>query len=146
MNKEMGKHVKHFILVFWAFIGPTLSIMAQTKNIPDSAQYSALLMFQSVCCGVPDQEPLDKSIRAFIKKEKLASVRAWKIGPMGREGEYYLVFDLRKWPDSRRNAFINILRNVSDQLKDPGHVSFEENYMIQKVDLPGRATMEPISW
>lgn len=104
------------------------------------------MMFQSVCCGVPDQEPLDKAIRAFKKKEKMTSLRAWKIGPMGREGEYYLVFDLEKWPASRRKKFMEILRVVSGKLKDPGHVNLEENYMMRKADLPGRATMEPVSW
>lgn len=141
----LRRYFNHTVLVLWAVIGPSLSLKAQTKAIPDSVQYSVLLMFQSVCCGVPDQEPLDKALRKFAKREKTGTIEFRKIGPMGREGEYYLVFDLKKWKPSTRVKMVHLLDQMSKNLREPGHVSIEKNGILRKSELPERATMEKLT-
>jgi len=141
----LRRYTNHTILALWAIIGTSLSLKAQTKSIPDSIQYSVLLMFQSVCCGVPDQEPLDKALRKFAKREKTGPIEMWKIGPMGREGEYYLVFDLKKWKPATREKMVHLLEQMSKNLREPGHVSIEKNGILRKSELPERATMEKLT-
>ena len=108
---------------------------------PDSTIYPIVIKFQSKCCGVPDDAPLKSSILSFKKKYKIKKITALHIGPMGREGEYYLAFSLKELSSKKQVLFIKNLINITPKLKSRGYAAFEEDMKISG-ELPGRATIK----
>lgn len=127
----------------------TLLISSMTVSAQKTGKrtYAITVSFQSICCGVPDQAPLDSAIRRFKKKQKLKKpVRADKIGPLGREGEYTLAFTLSGMTRNQKKQFISMLEKVIPLLKDRGQASLQLNETYIIADLPARATIEKIKW
>ena len=123
-----------------------LIIFLQFTSMPQTDQstiYPVVLQFQSECCGVPADSSLKLYVQSFRKKYKIKKqLKAVRIGPMGKEGEYWLVFSLKELNDSQCNLFIEQLKLVVVSLKDPGSVNLVENMDLQASELPSRATRE----
>jgi hypothetical protein len=118
----------------------TLCSYSQNKN--DSIIYTAVVQFQSECCGVPDEAPLIKFIRAFKKENKIKRIKVYHIGPMGKEGEYYLAFALSELKKKQKLSFIRKLKIVAARMKDKGSASVEEKMLLVKSEMPSRVVFE----
>jgi hypothetical protein len=106
--------------------------------------YSVVVSFNSMCCGVPSDTPLVKMIKAFKKQYKIKQVTAYKIGPMGREGEYYLAFRLKEFSKAQKVTFIQQLKKTVPAMKDRGSAEIKENETISKADLSSSAAVTTV--
>ena len=113
---------------------------------PESVKYPLVIKFQSICCGVPDDAPLKEMIRKFKKQYRIKSIKATHIGPMGKEGEYYLAFSLKGMTSKQKEIFKKKIRSIVPSLKDNGTASLEENIIITTADLPSRATSTTVKF
>ncbi|MEJ7610039.1 MAG: hypothetical protein WKF88_02555 [Ferruginibacter sp.] len=104
----------------------TFNASAQNK----SSVYPLVVMFNSECCGVPSNKPLLKYIATFKKTCNIKKLSACRIGPMGREGEYYLAFRLKELNKRQTTAFIKGVKTVVKKMKDKGSATIEEQYNI----------------
>lgn len=132
-----------------ALLSSLLILMYSSATCRASAQdktYDVVLQFQSFCCGVPDDEALQKAVAAFKKTYKLKKIYVDRIGPMGKEGEYQLCFAMNKMTARQRSAFIELLEKTAPLLKDPGQVTLEKNVLVKRTDLPARASIDRIAW
>jgi len=63
------------------------------------------------------------------------------IGPMGREGEYYLAFRLKELNKAQRIKFIQQLKKTVPTMLDKGTAELKENMVVNKAGLPSRAVI-----
>lgn len=105
----------------------TINLQAQT-NIKT---YKVSVAFNSIGMGVPDEKPLADYIQKFKKTNKIKTISADRIGPLGREGEYKLGFSLKELKKAQQAAFIKGLKVVVSKMKDRGIAEVAEN---DKVD------------
>ena len=117
----------------------TSTVTAQQK---DSLFVPLLIKFQSHCCGVPSEQPLKKYISRFKKQQKIKTITAQQIGPMGKEGEYFLAFELKNLSRKKKLLFIKNIQTVVTKMTDTGNAVAETNTWILRSELPGRATWE----
>ena len=115
------------------------------KNIPISA-YKVAVKFTSIGTGVPDDAPLIKFVQQFKKQYKIKAVYFYKVGPLGREGEYDMAFKLTELNPARQKVFIAGLKKVCTGInrKSQGKTEVVTNYQLQKEMLPTRASVEKI--
>lgn len=106
--------------------------LAAPARAQQSNTYPVVVSFNSFCCGVPSDTPLVSMIKAFRKQYKIRQVSADKIGPMGREGEYYLAFRLKEFNKTQRTKFIQQLKKTAATMKDNGKAEIRENEEIEK--------------
>lgn len=115
------------------------------SQIKDSVlNYPVVIKFQSKCCGVPEQKPLDSAILLYKINNHIRIIKADKISPMGREGEYYLGFKNSAFLLKHKKTFIAMLRTMCKKMKDPGYVELEEDFIIRKSDLPSSVEIKGI--
>ena len=107
-------------------------------------RFPIVVSFHSICCGVPSDSSIASYILAFKKKNKLKSIKAAHIGPMGKEGEYYLAFPLKELSKKQAKAFIAGLKKVKKLSEETDEISFMENYSLIPTKLPGRATVREV--
>ena len=107
-------------------------------------KYAVVIKFQSICCGVPNAAPLKKFVSKFKKEYHTKTIRADKIGPMGREGEYYLGFKLKELTRKQKYYFLKKVTVVTSKLTDKGKAIAEENVIIDKSTLPQIATITKV--
>ncbi len=125
----MKKNLFFLTLSLFVFISA-----ASAQQGDSTISFRVLLKFQSECCGVPSDRPLIKAISSFKRKYHVRSIQAYRIGPMGREGEYYLGFYLKELNRPLRSKLISKMRaSVILMCKDKGTVAMEEN---SKTTLP----------
>jgi hypothetical protein len=141
------------LLLFLSFSGKGFqnnieSIYASALiNVQDTTiTYPVSVKFLSVCCGVPSDSPLKKCIRAFKQKYKIKKIKAMRIGPLGREGEYDLAFELTGMSISRKRDFINRMKKAAIQMKDKGKAIVELDVTYDPSTLPGRLSMEKVEF
>lgn len=115
----------------------TLSLYAQSQK----TVYRYVVKFNSECCGVPDAAPLLKSIVLFKKKYIVKSFTYYRIAPMGKEGEYYMAFQLKELTEKKLVSFMKQINATAFKMKSKGNVSTEENMIIDKQSLSGRTTI-----
>lgn len=115
----------------------TLSLYAQSQK----TVYRYVVKFNSECCGVPDAAPLLKSIVLFKKKNTVKSFTYYRIAPMGKEGEYYMAFQLKELTEKKLVSFMKQINATAFKMKSKGNVSTEENMIIDKQSLSGRTTI-----
>jgi len=106
--------------------------------------YPVVIRFTSECCGVPGNKPVIDFVKSFKKEYRIKKITAYKIGPLGREGEYDLAFTLKEMSSRRAKIFIDRLEKVCAKLKGQGKATVVENETIIKADLPQRATVEKL--
>ena len=119
-----------------------------TANAQDTSKtkYPVVVSFQSICCGVPSEKPVVYFITAFKKKNKIKLITADQIGPMGKEGEYYLAFSLRELSKKQKKLFVTGIKNINKLPDDPGILTIKESMEINTAEIPRRATIKKISF
>lgn len=136
------KKMKYTILSLLLALG--IFTFGSAQVMQDSKTYPVVIKFQSVCCGVPDEAPLVKFLKTFKKQQKFKMISADRIGPMGKEGEYYLAFTLKGFTKKQKTVFKQKLKTVVSKMNDKGNAVLEENMTIIKADLPSRAITEKV--
>jgi hypothetical protein len=114
---------------FSIFLTTALCAAAFAQN---TDTYPVLVSFNSECCGVPSDTALMNMIQRFKKQNKIKQVTADKIGPMGREGEYYLAFRLKEFSKTQKIKFIQQLKKTAATMKDKGSAEVRENETVDK--------------
>lgn len=109
------------------------AVFAQTTTT-----YPVVVSFGSMCCGVPSNEPVIKLIKSFKKQYKIKQVVVENIGPMGREGEYYLAFHLKEFSKAQKIKFIQQLKKTAASMKEQGYAEIKENETVSKEDLSSK--------
>ena len=102
----------------------TVTLLA--KDHP--ANYPFVVKFNSIGTGVSSDKPLLTYITSFKKKYKIKKITYMRIGPMGREGEYYMAFPLKEMTKTQAAVFITEVKKVVAKIKDKGSVDTEVNY------------------
>ena len=117
------------------------SIMLLTAaSFAQKTTYPVVVSFNSMCCGVPDNAPVMKLVKSFKKQNHIKYISVDNIGPMGREGEYYLAFKLKEMSRSQKAKFIAALKKIAPTMKDKGSADVRENEVIDKGEI-GRAAI-----
>lgn len=142
------------VLLFSFTIVLQLKIHGNPKEIKRSSilltdtinKYPVAIKFQSVCCGVPSDAPLQKAIKSFKNKNKLSIIKAVHIGPLGREGEYALAFPLNEMNISQKKAFLKMLKTTVKKLTNKGKASIELNASYDPASLPSRVQFDRVGF
>lgn len=133
--------MQKILITFFTFI-----ILSATAHAQQTDTYPVIVSFSSECCGVPSDTPLMNMIKAFKKQHKIKQVTAEKIGPMGREGEYYLAFRLKEFSKSQKIKFVQQLKKTAATMKDKGSAEVRENETVDKAGLSRGTTITPVKF
>ena len=107
----------------------------------DSTVYPVVIQFNSIGTGVPGDSALRGYIISFKKKNKIKKITAIHIGPMGREGEYWLCFSLKELTRKQAAVFMKGMKVVAEKPAVRGSTVFVKNMAIGKDEISGRRTM-----
>lgn len=135
-QKKIMRRRLFFALVFSFFI---TAAFAQKDS--SATTYKMVVTFSSFASGPPSSAPLLAYIKKFKKVNKLRSIKADHIGPLGREGEYKLAFKLNELTRRQRALFIKRVTALAATMKEKGSASVTENETINRNDIPERATV-----
>ena len=116
-------------------------MLATNANAQQTDTYPVIVSFNSMCCGVPSNAPVIKLVKAFKKQYKIKQVAVDSIGPMGKEGEYYLAFRLKEFSKAQKVKFIQQLKKTAATMKDNGLAEIKENETVDKSSLSSRAAV-----
>ncbi len=116
-------------------------LLTATGFAQNSTTYPVVVSFNSMCCGVPSNEPLMKFIKTYKKQYKIKKIAVDSIGPMGKEGEYYLAFRLKELSKTQKIKFIQQLKKITPTMKDQGSADIKENETVNKADLSSRTAI-----
>jgi hypothetical protein len=120
----------------------TLSLLLLSLNtFAQKTTYRVVVKFGSMCCGVPSNKPLLDYVATFKKKNKIKKIVCDSIGPMGREGEYYMAFTLKELKKTQIANFVKEITDLAATMKEQGYANVEENVEIDKASI-GRATIQ----
>ena len=123
------------------------SFLNAKSQIKDSIlQYPIVVKFNSECCGVPDGTPLRKGVLKFKKKQHLKFIESYKIGPLGREGEYMVAFTLKEMNKKQKMNFIKLIKSITLTMKDRGFAVYEENYAAKTTSMPSTISIEKVNF
>ena len=111
-----------------------------TFALQPSYNYRYVVQFHSHCCGVPGVAPLNNCITSFKKKNKIKKLSYFLISPMGREGEYYMAFQLTELSTKQVALFIKQIDATAIKMKDKGSITTEQNMVVDKESLSSRTT------
>ncbi|HMK04941.1 MAG TPA: hypothetical protein VK489_12145 [Ferruginibacter sp.] len=128
--------MKRFLLSIFLVAVSAIFVFAQKGNT-----YPVVVSFQSICCGVPDNKPVMDLIKSFKKKNRIKRIAVDNIGPMGKEGEYYLAFRLKEMSKAQKVKFIQQLKEIAPAMKDQGSAKIIENITLDKSSLYPRASL-----
>jgi hypothetical protein len=143
------------ILLFAAFLFTSfihVSAKSNTKTVKKDIiidtvySYPVAVKFQSVCCGVPSDVPLQKAVKSFKTKYKIAIIDAVHIGPLGREGEYDLAFPLNEMTDPQKKAFIKTLKSAVKKMTNKGKANLQLIASYDPKSLPSRVQFDPVGF
>lgn len=129
--------------LFFAICLTALSCAAVAQK---STTYPVVVRFGSLCCGVPSNAPVTKLIKRFKKQYKIKQVAADSIGPMGREGEYYLAFRLKEFSKAQQAKFIVQLQKTATTMKEQGYAEIREHETVNKADLSSGTTVKVLKF
>lgn len=116
-----------------------LASISASAEVP-SDTYRYVVQFHSQCCGVPSASPLINCITSFKKKNKIKKVTYYLISPMGKEGEYYMAFQLTELSKKQVALFIKQVDATAIKMKDKGSATTEQNMAVNKESLSSRTT------
>ncbi len=128
--------MQKFLLSFFSAAVLTTAAFAQKVN-----SYPVVISFNSICCGVPDSGPIIKLISSFKMQNRIKRIAVDSIGPMGKEGEYYLAFRLKELSKAQKIKFIRQLKKIVPAMVDKGSAAIKENVTVNKADLSSRASI-----
>ncbi|MBK7308814.1 MAG: hypothetical protein IPI88_18540 [Chitinophagaceae bacterium] len=114
------------------------ALLSNAAVAQNSTTYPVVVSFGSMCCGVPSDEPVIKLIKSFKKQYKIKQIAVDNIGPMGREGEYYLAFRLKEFSKAQKIKFIQQLKKTAATMKEQGYAEIKENETVSKADLSSK--------
>ncbi len=83
----------------------------------DSSRYALVLDFYSIGTGTPGDQPLKDFITAYRIKNKIKLLSATRVGGLGREGEYAILFSLKELTVKQKQQFITALSKALPGLK-----------------------------
>ena len=129
---------RFLICISFVLIGFTAK--AQTKD--SIIHYPIVVEFQSVCCGVPSEAPMVSFLKNFKRTNKIKKIKVYKIGPLGREGEYHLGFKLTEFNRAQKKSFIKKLKQIVPKLKDKGLAVVKENVDLNLSNFSSNVTVE----
>ncbi len=129
--------MKKFILLATILFAVSQSLFAQNDF---KTVYPVVASFRSICCGVPSDTAISKFITSFKKKYKIKKITADEIGPVGKEGEYYLAFKLKELTKKQAAEFISKIQKVQKLESDPGSLNFELKKRFTQSEIPSRAS------
>lgn len=133
--------MQKLFFTFLVYLLATVPALAQKKTT-----YPVVITFNSMCCGVPSQEPVVKLIKRFKKQYKIKKVSAYRIGPMGREGEYWLAFSLKEFSKSQKILFIKQLKKTAAAMTDKGSAEVKENETVDLAEFSGATTSATVRY
>jgi hypothetical protein len=119
----------------------SIFVLATNANAQQNDTYPVVVSFNSMCCGVPSNAPIMKLISNFKKQNRIKKLTVDSIGPMGREGEYYLAFRLKEFSKSQKIKFVQQLKKIAVTMKEQGWADIKENETINKADLSARTVV-----
>lgn len=134
--------IRILFFISLCFIG--FSTKAQTKD--SIIRYPIVIQFQSVCCGVPSEAPLISFIKTFKRNNKIKKITAYKIGPLGREGEYNVGFKLTELNRAQKKSFIKKLKLLMPKLNDKGMAVVNEMETINLTSYPANVSVERVKY
>ena len=111
----------------------------EAQQIDTTIKYPILIRFESICCGVPNDRPIVQFINKFKKSNHIKKITAYRIGPMGREGEYHLAFQLNQLNKKQKSIFIKGIKKTVLKLTDKGKAAYEENVILNTHSFPSIA-------
>ena len=117
------------------------ALLSSAAVAQSSTTYPVVVSFGSMCCGVPSNEPVIKLIKSFKKQYKIKQIAVYNIGPMGREGEYYLAFRLKEFSKAQKIKFVQQLKKTAATMKEQGYAEIRENETVNKADLSSGTTI-----
>ncbi len=130
-----------YIKIFFFAVYLLASVNGMAQKI-EANHYYVSVSFYSYGTGTPDAKPLNRYIAQFKKANKIKSISADHIGPLGREGEYKLAFSLKELNAKQRKLFIKNLNAVVESMKDRGSAKLVMNETVLPTSIPERATIE----
>lgn len=125
---------KLLIIALLLSISQLLFAQTETKTI-----YPMVISFRSECCGVPSDSAIRKFVGSFKQKYKIKKITAYRIGPLGREGEYDLAFSLTELSKKQVALFISKIKSTKKLKTDKGSFTFEEKKEIDTETISKRA-------
>ena len=105
-----------------------------------------LIEFKSFCCGTPSDSPLVKYINKTKRNFHFKKISAYKIYPLGKEGEYSLGFTLKGMTVKQKRVFIAGLKKLTPKMKDKGSAVLLENQTIESSQLPPNVKIDKVSF
>ena len=117
------------------------ALLSSAAVAQSSTTYPVVVSFGSMCCGVPSNEPVIKLIKSFKKQYKIKQIAVYNIGPMGREGVYYLAFRLKEFSKAQKIKFVQQLKKTAATMKEQGYAEIRENETVNKADLSSGTTI-----
>lgn len=122
------------------------ALLSSAAVAQSSTTYPVVVSFGSMCCGVPSNEPVIKLIKSFKKQYKIKQIAVYNIGPMGREGEYYLAFRLKEFSKAQKIKFVQQLKKTAATMKEQGYAEIRENETVNKADLSSGTTIRVLKY
>lgn len=131
-----------FLLLLIASILPARA----QKKTSDTTRYPVTFQFASYGTGVPDDQPLKDYINTFKKRNRIKSIPALRVGPMGREGEYYLLFTLKGMKKKIASLFIGGLQQLAEQKPKNGLWHCVKDFPFSESQLAPRAKIKKVDF
>jgi hypothetical protein len=103
-----------------------------------------VLQFNSLCCGVPNEEGVYETIHELLKENDLSYLNAWKLSPMGKEGEYWICFENSRPLRIIKQELTIQLDSLSRVTHETGYLKLEQSFKINTTALPSQAKWERI--
>ncbi len=127
----MKKALLCFLLPFFFLLN------ARAQTVPDTVEVA--IRFGSICCG-PDSDIFLKDFYKGFNKGKCRKVLAYKAGGCGKEGEFFILFSLKKLKLPAKEKFKSSLEEIitKENLKNKAANSSAGGIMIQQNIAPAR--------
>ena len=122
-------------LLFLSLIVSPLFLKAQSDQ---ERKFPLVVEFASFCCGTPDSKPVTDYVKCFRKKNKTGEITAYRIGPVGREGEYYLAFPLTELTQKQVEKFTSGIECIKILPGDKGGINYHKDFTIDTKRFAGR--------
>ena len=117
-----------------------------TKSPSAASVYPIVVKFLSTGAGVPSDEPLRRAVLSFKKKNKLKLIQAARIAPLGKEGEYYMGFEMNEMTVRQKKEFITAIRAVVGEMDDRGKAEVEQNVAYSSIPTSSRTTTQVVAF
>ncbi len=101
-----------------------------------------VLQFNSLCCGVPNDDAVKETIHELLKENDLNYLDGWKLSPMGKEGEYWICFENTRSLRKIKQELTIQLDSLCRANHETGYLTLEKSFKINTTALPSQAKWE----